>query len=441
MRGAPAPFLFFMFLSHFAHTFPWPDDAELRLVYSARTGAKALIPAAILAAIDNDSLDRESAITLHELGLLVPDRERESAEAMDMVRQLNSLRRVMNVSIVVNLHCNFRCRYCYEGSQKGRSIMSARTADQLIAFIGQRFRPDMTRLTLDFYGGEPLLSVPVIRHIAAALKPMIESRGAAFEITLVSNGSLLTPRMVERLLPLGLKRAKITVDGPPENHNYFRPYRSGRPSFDTIMKNLGECADLIKLGINSNFTRDNYRKFPAFFDALSARGLTPARVHRLTCAPVIQTNDEFSTGFCGGCASANEKWLIEAAPFLHREIVQRGYRTDEISPSLCMADVDNSFVAHFDGTLYQCVAMIGHQKFACGDIWSGMKQYRQQYHLDHWQKEEKCRQCRYLPLCFGGYRYMAYQRDGHMAAVDCRQPFYDAVLEAMLLQELRYRQG
>lgn len=430
-----------MQLSYYARIFSWPDDAELRLVYSTRSGAKALIPAAILAAIEDDSLDSESEATLHGLGLLVSDRDREMADAADMVRQLNSLRRVMNVSVIVNLHCNFRCRYCYEGSRKGRSIMSAGTADQLIAFIRQRFQPDMTRLTLDFYGGEPLLSTPLIRHIAGSLKPFIESRGAAFEITLVSNGSLLTPRVVERLLPMGLKRAKITVDGPPDNHNFFRPYRSGLASFDTIMKNMGDCAELIKLGINGNFTKDNYQKFPALFAYLTAYGLTPAKVRRLTFSPVIQISDEFSTGFCGGCASCNEKWLAEAAPFLHREIVQRGYRTDEISPSLCMADVDNSFVVHYDGTLYQCVAMIGHQDYVCGDIWSGMKQYRQQYHLDHWRKQEKCRQCPYLPLCFGGCRFMAYQRDGNMAEVDCRKTFLDATLETMLLQDLRYRDG
>ncbi|MBI4794130.1 MAG: geopeptide radical SAM maturase [Deltaproteobacteria bacterium] len=430
-----------MFLSHYARIFSWPDDTELRLVYSTRTGAKALVPAAVLAAIESNSLDSESEATLHELGLLVNDREREMADAADMVRQINSLRRVMNISVIANLHCNFRCRYCYEGSQKGRSIMSAGTADQLIAFIRQRFQPDMTRLTLDFYGGEPLLSTPLLRHIAGSLKPWVESQGAEFEITLVSNGSLLTPRVVERLLPAGLKRAKITIDGPPNNHNFFRPYRSGRASFATIMKNMGQCADLVKLAINGNFTKDNYQKFPALFDSLTAYGLTPARVYRLTFSPVMQTTDEFSTDFCGGCASCSEKWLTHAAPFLYQEIVQRGYRTDKISPSLCMVDVDNSFVVHYDGTLYQCVAMIGHKEYACGDVWSGLREYRQQYHLDHWQKEEKCRQCPYLPLCFGGCRFMAFQRDGHMAAVDCRKPFYDATLEALLLQELRYREG
>ncbi|MBU4260741.1 MAG: geopeptide radical SAM maturase [Proteobacteria bacterium] len=427
-----------MQLSHYARIFSWPNNPALRLVYSTRTGAVALVPPEDLAAIESGTIDPESAAALVELGLLVPDRNQEKKDALDLVKELNRLRTAMNVSVVVNLHCNFRCRYCFEGSQKGRSFMGTNTADQLIAFIKKRFQPGMTRLTLDFFGGEPLLSMGLIKKIAGPLKPFIESRGAQFEITLVTNGSLLTAKNVSSLLPMGLKRAKVTVDGPPEVHNFFRPYRSGRPSFATILKNLGACAELIKLAINGNFTRDNYHRFPVLFAYLTDYGLTPKRVHNLSFATVMQVNDGFSTGFCGGCATCNEEWLSDAVPFLRGEILQRGYSTDQIAPSLCMVDVDNSFVVNYDGSLYKCVALIGHQEYACGDVWSGMKDYRQQYHLDHWQKEGKCRECVYLQLCFGGCRYMAYQRDGHMAEVDCWQPFLDATLEATLLQDVRY---
>ena len=36
---------------------------------------------------------------------------------------------------------------------------------------------------------------------------------------------------------------------------------------------------------------------------------------------------------------------------------------------------------------------------------------------------------------------MAYQRDGHMANVDCKKEFLDATLEKMLAQDLQYRYG
>ncbi len=425
-----------MKLSHYTHIFSWPDDGESSLLYSTRASSQALVPNEIITDIAKECLNAESASALTDLQLLVEDRQQEKNDTLNMVRQLNDLRRVMNVSVIVNLHCNFRCRYCYEGDQKDTSIMSEETADQLISYIKQQFKPDMTRLTLDFYGGEPLLSTRLIRHIAGSLKPFIEDQRAVFEITLVTNGSLLTPKTVNKLLPFGLKRAKITIDGPPDNHNYFRPYRSGRASFDTIMTNVKQCADLLKIGLSGNFTKENYKQFPAFFDHLTEYDITPEKIHSLSFSPVMQVSDEFSPGFCGGCASCNEPWLAEAAPFLRQEIIDRGFQIDTIAPSLCMVDVDNSFVAHYDGSLYQCVAMIGHKEYACGDIWSGMTDYQQQYHVNHWQKEEKCRNCTYLPLCFGGCRYMAYQRNGTMSKVDCQKDFFDATLEAFIKQDV-----
>ena len=426
-----------MILSHYALVFSWPEDTAFRLLYSTRTGAVALVPAEIIADLENgNTLDAEFESTLGGIGLLVVDRDREKRDTAAMVRQLNSLRTAMNVSVIANLHCNFSCRYCYEGNQKGSRFMSEETAGQLITFVKNWFQPDMTRLTLDFYGGKPLLSVGLIRHIAGSLKPFVESQGAVFEMTLVTNGSLLTPKVVERLLPLGLKRAKITIDGPPEIHNYFRPYRSGRPSFDTIIKNVRQCCELLKIGLNGNFTRKNYRQFPALFDYFESHHLTPEKLHRLSFSPVLQVNDEFSAGFCGGCASCNEEWLAEAAPFLRQKILNMGYRTDKISPSLCMVDVDNSFVVHYDGSLYQCVALIGHEAYACGDVWSGMKDYSRQYHLDHWRHNKECLECSYLPLCFGGCRYMALQREDHMAGVDCSRDFFDAALETFVRQDV-----
>jgi len=93
-----------------------------------------------------------------------------------------------------------------------------------------------------------------------------------------------------------------------------------------------------------------------------------------------------------------------------------------------------------DGTIYKCVTLIGHPEYACGDIWQGMAQgWREKYCVDHWQGEERCRKCEYLPLCFGGCRAMAFQREGSMAGVDCQKELLDATLETMLAQDLKYR--
>jgi len=73
--------------------------------------------------------------------------------------------------------------------------------------------------------------------------------------------------------------------------------------------------------------------------------------------------------------------------------------------------------------------LIGHETLQAGDIRDGTNDYRALYRVGRWQEEEKCRECEYLPLCFGGCRDMTRQRDGNFDGVECMKAFYDAVLE------------
>jgi uncharacterized protein len=172
-------------------------------------------------------------------------------------------------------------------------------------------------------------------------------------------------------------------------------------------------------------------------------GLDPKAFVNVQFYPVMQINDQFANPeFSGGCCSMSEPWLVEASLFLREEIMRRGYNFPTLQPAPCMVDLDDAFTVDHDGTIYKCVTLIGHPEFACGDIHQGIDQgFRETHHLGHWQKEERCRKCGYLPLCFGGCRYMALQREGSMARVDCQKDFLDATLEKMLMQDLKYRYG
>ncbi|MEW6288782.1 MAG: geopeptide radical SAM maturase [Thermodesulfobacteriota bacterium] len=432
-----------MALSHYLKLFAWPENPQQWLAYSTRRGAYALLPGELVAALQQGrAVPPDTMALLEKLAFVTADSNQEREDVFSFNQRLNNLSTILSLAVIVNMDCNFQCRYCYEGTQKDKLYMTDKTAEQVVAFIRERTGPRIKKVILDFYGGEPLLSGKRIISLAAALQPCLQEQGVALELTLVTNGSQLTARAVNELLPWGLTSCKVTLDGPAHNHNTFRPFKNGAPSYELIVRNIKECCELTRIGIGGNFTRDNYHLFPQLMDDLQEQGLTPAKLAMVKFDPVQQTSDIFADlRFCGGCASIEEPWLAEASLLLREEILKRGYHTPKISPTTCMVDMDNSLTIHYDGTLYKCVGMIGHREYACGDIWSGMKEYRQQYHLDHWRKEEKCRECVYLPLCFGGCRFMAFQRDGHMGKVDCRKDFLDATLEAMLLQDVRYRHG
>ena len=428
-----------MQLSRYLKVYPCRERAGYLLLFSTKKASKILIEKETYHAIKKGLLSPSDEALLSRLGFIVEDREAEKRAMLNFFDDANSRDPVLNLIVVLNLDCNFSCIYCYEGDMKGKLYMSDKTAGGLIDFIKERFTEDKKTLLIDFYGGEPLLSIGLIKSISGALKPFCERRGASYTFTLVTNGSLFTKRVAEQLVPLGLKRVKITLDGPAEIHNRYRPFKSGAGSFDTIIGNIKDTCDLVKIGIGGNFEKNNYKKFPLLLDYLLREGLTPDRIPSVKFYPVIKrpAGDLSPTDYKGGCMSVNEPWIVEAEAGLREEILRRGYKPPKLAPILCMVETADAYVVNFDGVIYKCPAFIGKEGFEVGDVQTGVKDYSAIYKLGIW-KNEDCARCEYLPLCFGGCRYMTFVRDGNIERLDCQKDYLDASLETLIKQDIKY---
>lgn len=134
--------------------------------------------------------------------------------------------------------CNLRCSYCYlphvredMSSQTGRAAMDAifRSA----AMNGFR------QVKLKYAGGEPLLRFPLVEELHTYAVQFAEQNEIELEGVVLSNGTLLTTKIVETLKSLGL-RLMISLDGLEQYHDSHRPYTGGRGSFADV----SEAVDL-----------------------------------------------------------------------------------------------------------------------------------------------------------------------------------------------------
>ncbi|MFZ5998256.1 MAG: geopeptide radical SAM maturase [Nitrospirota bacterium] len=427
-----------MLLSRYCSLYPCHGDPDSLMLFSAKRGATILIPASMLDDIRTGALADEERKTLIELGFLNSDIEAERAEILGFIDELNALHKSLDITVVLNLDCNLACTYCFEGKRKGRFFLSRETANRIVDFIKNRDFTDKKEIKVTFYGGEPLLSTELIAYISEELKSFAESKGLDYRFSLVTNGTLLTAKMVDRLLPLGLHGAKITLDGPQELHDAFRPFTSGSGSFDAIIDNIKAVNGKVRIQIGGNYTRDNYQEFPCLLDYLSEEGLGPDNIAAIKFDPVMRESEEFALpDFNDGCCSINEPWLFGASVFLRNEILRRGYRTPKIVPSPCIVELRDSYVVNYDGALYKCPGLIGREHYCIGTVKDGVKEYRQSHNLDNWKNEE-CLGCVHLPLCFGGCRYIKVVHDGTMSGIDCKRPFLDAVLGELVYQDIAY---
>ncbi len=422
-------------LSRYCIQFNHPESIDQVVLFSTRTAAMVSFHRDVLQDMERGILSSDEREAISELGLYITSIDEEKLEMRSYIDRMNIASRTLKPLVVLNLDCNLACAYCFEGTRKGKHFLSEETATWLMRFIDNRMdKKDDIKIT--FYGGEPLLSTDMIMHIAERTNRLSDARGIAYGFNLITNGTLLTRRVVESLKPLGLQSVSVTLDGPSNVHDQSRPYKSGTGSFDTIISNLQDICDLIDIEIGGNFTQTNYRMFPELLDVLIKSGLSPDQISSVRFDPVYNEGNDYSPDFHGGCSSLNEPWIAEAGVFLRSEIMNHGYHTDDIQPSVCMMERHDNFVVNYDGSLYKCPGLIGRTEFRSGTVKTGMSDYGVLHNLGNWKNEE-CIACAYLPLCFGGCRYMKLIREGTMRGVDCKKEYLDRTLEKLVLQDIK----
>jgi len=421
-------------LSRYAISFADPQRPGFVILYSTRKGAVVRVPERLFAAIMNGTLSPEERATLQQLQLWSDDREAEQAEMAGIVDYTNAHAPLFSATVVLTMACNLACPYCFEELFRDGQEMSRETGQLLVDYLVREHLDQGRNLELRFYGGEPLMATGRLKEIAAPLLAAAENLGRTFSFSLVTNATLLTRVVVEELLPLGLKSALITLDGPPEIHDCQRPYVSGKGSFTTIIDNLASVYDLLTIKPGGNYTRENYRRFPEMLDLLLEAGLDPAQLGPVQFSPIHPKSGLFDP-HAAACVVCNEPWLIEANLFLRGEILQRGFSVDKLQMGICMIDLEHTLVVNYDGSLYKCPSLMGWPEYCVGTLADGVSDYRKSHRLDIWQNDE-CLDCAYLPLCFGGCRLLTLQNNGTIDMVECHRPMLDASLQQLVLQDL-----
>ncbi len=427
-----------MELTTYLKTWPCNDKPDTLLVYATARGAVLELDRAVLDDAAAGNLSPQEQELLVRLGILVADRAEEQEQLRSIYDVANQRSRQFTALVTLNLDCNLACNYCFEDHFRGTYYMSQQTADQLVALLHRKLDAGMN-ITLDFYGGEALLSLPLMRDIATRIREYAVKAGCRASFNLVSNATLLTAPVARELQELGFKTVRFTLDGPPEVHNQQRPFISGKESFDLILTHLDQVCDLLSVQLGGNYTRDNYQLFPQLLDILLQRGITPQRLGSVQFSPITPKAGQAGMGdFATGCASPNEPWLIEASLYLRQAILSRGFATPKPKLASCMVEFSNDLVINYDGSLYKCPAFMGWDDLRIGTLTDGLHDYCASHNLDLW-KNDTCLNCPYLPLCFGGCRFLSRMRTGTLDNVDCRRDYLEASLEEIVRQDMAFK--
>ena len=134
--------------------------------------------------------------------------------------------------------------------------------DEIIKFVKSQ---NIKYLTVDFFGGEPLLNVNWIYDFSKEIIDFCNKNNVIYRATITTNGYLLDKLTFKNLLKYKIETFQVTLDGLEHTHNKLRPLVNGKGTFEKILLNLIDIAKLeldfaliLRVNFNEEFNIDDF---------------------------------------------------------------------------------------------------------------------------------------------------------------------------------------
>lgn len=177
---------------------------------------------------------------LRDRGYLKDRADFEMVHPMDSTLEYSLERCIGTIALQVTQGCNLRCKYCaYSGSYDNR-VHSSKRMSKEIAFKAIDFlfdhSIDRDRVSLGFYGGEPLLELDLIKECVKYAKKKSIGKELMFNIT--SNTTLITDEVLKFLYDNEFSLT-VSLDGDRQAHDKNRVFAAnGAGTFSVVMQIL-----------------------------------------------------------------------------------------------------------------------------------------------------------------------------------------------------------
>lgn len=341
---------------------------------------------------------------LAEDGFLIDADRDELQEIRDNCLKAIDSSEELALSIAPTMACQFACPYCFQ--DRKYQAMSDQVMEAIIRFVEKSFEKyGHKALRVHWFGGEPLMEIDRIEEITGHLKSICERYGATYRHFMVSNGYLLNQQMAKRLDAIGISYVRVTVDGPPEQHDISRVLKGGQGTFDRIEKNFRELDASVEIKIKTNLHRDNLYVVPWMKEWVKELDNNSKTPFSYSIAIVDCGGAVFDSSDCFGILSREEfeRYLFENGQY------------DQTVPAAPVDFPCNSTRLHYyaideNGNLYKCCDMLGRDEAVFGNVFDyepGSLDYdcpekaltfRENAFPDD---DSECMECVLLPVCMG----------------------------------------
>ena len=324
--------------------------------------------------------------------------------------------------------CNLNCSYCFasQGKYSGeRAIMSEEVGKKALDFLIEN-SGTRHNLEVDFFGGEPLMNLDVVKNLVAYAREREKECGKNFRFTLTTNGVLIDDDLIE-FANREMSNVVLSLDGRKEIHDRFRVDYAGKGSFDKIVpkfQKLVEARGGKDYYMRGTFTHAN----PDFVNDI--RTMLDLGFNELSMEPVVCAPDDPSALTDEDLEIVMKQYEELASLMLERRKAGKPFTfyhyMIDLSGGPCIfkrVSGCGSGTEYMAGTpwgdLYPCHQFVGDEKFKLGDIYNGVTNtdLQGEFKKCNVYAHPECSDCWAKLYCSGGCAANAYHATGKITGI------------------------
>ena len=306
--------------------------------------------------------------------------------------------------------CNLACRYCFRELGNGREIDHDTMINICDYIVNYCKKYNVSEITLQGWGGEPLLSIDLIKECIRYLR----FKDIRVNPVIQTNGLLLNTKKLQELRDEGFSIG-VSIDGCRDVHDKHRRDAAGGPTYDLLKTSMcspennnlsvicvNTCHSLGKIKESLEALQDDFGTTSAKFNIMHPSG-GPLDAYALSEKQAAELIDELWDALK---EMMGEKEGIYEPNIVDRIINLLSYGTDMCHSQGCLGGY--SFISFdMDGKIYPCET-IGSKENCIGNIYSdedlieAIEKSLDKIPFFKDRHSDACYDCEYEPYCKGG---------------------------------------
>lgn len=390
------------------------DELAYRLLDFFTEKLKGECPEEIISTLVNEGFDKQDIIdTYAELKALCDDDSLFSEDTYRPFADMLAEAPIKSMCLNISHDCNLRCEYCFAAQGDfghGRKLMPFEVGKAAIDFL-IKHSANRHNLELDFFGGEPLMNLDVVKKVVEYARSIEKEHNKNFRFTMTTNGILLDDDSID-FINREMSNVVLSLDGRKEVNDRLRPTVNKKGSYDIIVPKYQKL--VAERGDKEYYVRGTFTKYNLDFTD-DVMHLNELGFDQISVEPVV-TDPELPYALTESDLPA----IAEKYEKLSKILIERKKNGTSFNFFHFMIDLDqgpcaikrlrgcscgNEYVAVTpEGDIYPCHQFVGMDEWKMGSVLDDSIDHKMKkmFSKANIYSKEECADCWAKFYCSGG---------------------------------------